>query len=432
MIKSQIVQLAAAVPPSNKGKILGQPKDLETANLIDIYNAAFYYTQPSERRWIDYSLPDKKGDPEKPVIPISIGPHIFQEAVCDFGASVNIMPKVIYDKILGDPLLYINMRLQLADKSLCYSKEILEDAIIRVGQSYISVDFVVLEIGEDERTLIILGRPFLSITKAIIYADTAKICFTIKDKKEKFSFKDRILYSPAHPQKAYLPEETITVTKKKKNIRRRKEKTSQSPKETIKIFNTIRSEYDHLLAPSFLAKKDDPGVPTIECTIGQKIFHKTFCYIGSSVNIMSKVTYEYLFGNEPLYLTYMQLQMADQSVRFPEGIAKDKMVKIQDHYAHADFMVLDMDEEDDSPIILGRPFLNTTNVVIYIRSGQIYFQFPREKVHCCFNSYTTYEQPKKTCSRRRRRRSSHRQEDQLPRNAWGDYEGEVEKDMCQP
>jgi hypothetical protein len=83
------------------------------------------------------------------------------------------------------------------------------------------------------------------------------------------------------------------------------------------------------------------------------------------------------------------------------------MVKIQDHYAPADFMVLDMgEEEDDTPIILGRPFLNTTSMIIYIGSGQIHFQFPREKVLCYFNSYTTYEQPKKNRSRRRRR-SSH-------------------------
>jgi hypothetical protein len=67
------------------------------------------------------------------------------------------MPKVIYDKILGDPLLYTNMRLQLADQSLCYHKGVLEDAIIQVGQSDVSIDFVVLETGEDERAPIILG-----------------------------------------------------------------------------------------------------------------------------------------------------------------------------------------------------------------------------------------------------------------------------------
>jgi len=84
-------------------------------------------------RWEDYSLPVKKGDPGRPVIPIAIGPHIFKEAVYDFGASVNIMPKVIYDKINGDTLLYTNMHLQLSNQSLCYPKGILEDIYVRVG-----------------------------------------------------------------------------------------------------------------------------------------------------------------------------------------------------------------------------------------------------------------------------------------------------------
>jgi hypothetical protein len=171
---------------------------------------------------------------------------------------------------------------------------------------------MVLETGGDERAPIILGRPFLSTTKSIIYADSAKIYFTIKDKK-KFSFKNCILQSPAHPQKEYLAEET-TVTKKKNNQRRRKNKANQSQEDTLNMINTLRSEYDHLLAPPFLAKKDNPAIPMIECTIRQRIFDKTFCDIESGINIMSKVTYEYLFGNKPLYPTYMQLQMVDQSI----------------------------------------------------------------------------------------------------------------------
>ena len=47
MIESQIAQLVAAVPLTDKGKILGQPKDLETTNIVDIHNAAYYYIQPS-------------------------------------------------------------------------------------------------------------------------------------------------------------------------------------------------------------------------------------------------------------------------------------------------------------------------------------------------------------------------------------------------
>jgi hypothetical protein len=67
------------------------------------------------------------------------------------------MPKVIYEKILGYLFLYTNMRLQLADQSLYYPKGVLEDAIIRVRQSYVPIDFVVLKIGGDEKTPIILG-----------------------------------------------------------------------------------------------------------------------------------------------------------------------------------------------------------------------------------------------------------------------------------
>jgi hypothetical protein len=115
----------------------------------------------------------------------------------------------------------------------------------------------------------------------------------------------------------------------------------------------------------------------------------------------------------------MQLQMADQSIQFSEGIARDVMVKIQDHYAPANFMVLDMGEEDDNtPIILGRPFLNTTNTaIIYVGSGQVHFQFSEEKICCYFNSYTTYKHPKKNRSRRRRQ-SSCCQENQTLWNEW--------------
>ena len=100
-------------------------------------------------------MPIKKGDLGRPVIPIAIRPHVFEEAVCDFRASVNITPKVIYDKIHGDHLLYTTMHLQLADQSFYYPKGILEDICVRVRSSYVHIDFVVLETGGDVRAPII-------------------------------------------------------------------------------------------------------------------------------------------------------------------------------------------------------------------------------------------------------------------------------------
>jgi len=56
-----------------------------------------------------------------------------------------------------------------------------------------------------------------------------------------------------------------------------------------------------------------------------------------------------------------------------------------------------MGEDDfDPPLILGRPFLNTTRVIIYIRTGEVHFQFPFEKVCRYLTNYTVCEDPKRT------------------------------------
>jgi hypothetical protein len=77
--------------------------------------------------------------------------------IYDFGASVNIMPKVIYEKLFNIPLSYPTMCLQLANQSLYYPMGILEEICMRVGNSYVPIDFMVVNIGTNERLPIILG-----------------------------------------------------------------------------------------------------------------------------------------------------------------------------------------------------------------------------------------------------------------------------------
>jgi hypothetical protein len=171
------------------------------------------------------------------------------------------------------------------------------------------------------------------------------------------------------------------------------------------MVTTVHREHDHQLKSPHLIKKDNPGVPTIECTINRSFFQEAVCDTRSRVNIMAKVTYEYLYGTMPLYPTYAQLQMADQSFRFMDGIAKDVPIQIDDHFIPTDFLVLDMGEDEyDPPIILGRPFLNTTKAIIYIGTGKVCFHFPTGKVRRHFNdNYMIDEDPKKNRTRRRSR-----------------------------
>ena len=65
------------------------------------------------------------------------------------------------------------------------------------------------------------------------------------------------------------------------------------------------------------------------------------------------------------------MQLADLSTRYLEGVATDLLVKVRSAHIPIDFMTLDMGNAEDTPLILGRPFLSTANACIYVASGQI-------------------------------------------------------------
>jgi hypothetical protein len=107
--------------------------------------------------------------------------------------------------------------------------------------------------------------------------------------------------------------EGILPTPNKNNNKKGKNKAKQPVQELIWMVNTVEPPIDPAFPPSHLEKKEDPRVPTINCMIEGSTFYKTFCDIGSSVNIMSMITYKHLYRDRPLCPTYLQLQLVDQS-----------------------------------------------------------------------------------------------------------------------
>ena len=67
----------------------------------------------------------------------------------------------------------------------------------------------------------------------------------------------------------------------------------------------------------------------------------------------------------------MCLQLADQTVRYPAGIVENVPVKIRNFFIPVDFVILDMEVNAKMPLILGRPFLSTTNAHIDVGAGEI-------------------------------------------------------------
>jgi hypothetical protein len=131
---------------------------------------------------------EKQKDPGCPTIPCSVGSFNFEKALCDLGASVSVMPRDVFEK-LRLPLEPTGMCLELGDNSICYPLGIAEDVPVKVGNHFIPVEFVVLEMGEMEKPLLILGRPFLKTLGATIDVGKGGIMFDINGERSSFKFR---------------------------------------------------------------------------------------------------------------------------------------------------------------------------------------------------------------------------------------------------
>ncbi|XP_073138697.1 uncharacterized protein [Henckelia pumila] len=89
--------------------------------------------------------------------------------------------------------------------------------------------------------------------------------------------------------------------------------------------------------------------------------------------------------------TTIALQLADRSIKYPRGIIEDVLVKIEKFIFPADFVVLDMEEDDNIPLIFGRPFLATADAKIDVKKGELSIGVEGEKV--IFNVFKEANNP---------------------------------------
>lgn len=101
-------------------------------------------------------------------IPCQLGTISFDRVLCDLEVSVSLIP-LSARKMLGIwEMKPTNVSLQLADVSIKYPIRVLEDAYINVGNLYIPINFIIMDIKEDPQVPIIVRRHFLCIDDTII------------------------------------------------------------------------------------------------------------------------------------------------------------------------------------------------------------------------------------------------------------------------
>ncbi|RVW69817.1 hypothetical protein CK203_061164 [Vitis vinifera] len=125
-------------------------------------------------------------------------------------------------------------------------------------------------------------------------------------------------------------------------------------------------------------KYKDPGCPTTSVSIGGTCVEKALLDLGASVNFLLYSVYKQL-GLGELKPTSLTLSLADRSMKITRGMIEDVLVQVEKFYYPMDFVVLDTDPvvkgTNYVSIILGRPFLATSNAIINCRNGVMQLMF---------------------------------------------------------
>ncbi|XP_075074435.1 uncharacterized protein LOC142162032 [Nicotiana tabacum] len=140
-------------------------------------------------------LPQKLGDPGNFTIPFTLGCVYFEKALCDSGASINLMPFSIFRKLDLGEMKDISVSLQFSDQSTKKPKGIIENVLVRVDKFVFPVDFIVLEMKECPDEQIIFGRPFLATGRVIIDVHQGQLILIVDEERVIFDMQKILRFS---------------------------------------------------------------------------------------------------------------------------------------------------------------------------------------------------------------------------------------------
>ncbi|XP_068312392.1 uncharacterized protein [Pyrus communis] len=141
----------------------------------------------------------------------------------------------------------------------------------------------------------------------------------------------------------------------------------------------LSEECSAILQKKLPLKLTDPGSFMIPCTIGKSSFEKALCDLSASIKLMPYSIFKQL-GLGEMKPTLVSLQLTDRSITYPRGIVEDVLVRVDQLILPADFLILDMEEDREIPIILGRPFLATAGTLIDVKCGVLTLRVEDRKV----------------------------------------------------
>ncbi|GJZ41842.1 hypothetical protein Tco_0588728 [Tanacetum coccineum] len=120
----------------------------------------------------------------------------FDNALVDLGASVSVMPLSTYLNLRLGELAHTKLTVELVDRTVKYPKGIAKNVLVGIGKFVFPIDFIILDMPEDIKVPLILGRPFLSTAHAKIDVYKRKITLRVGE--------ERIIFTSVKPASSLI------------------------------------------------------------------------------------------------------------------------------------------------------------------------------------------------------------------------------------
>ncbi|GJR28005.1 putative reverse transcriptase domain-containing protein [Tanacetum coccineum] len=361
-----------------------------------------------------YHYEEKKG---------SYGPQ-FSKAYSE-GSSVSVMPLSTYLNLRLGELAHTKLIVELADKTVKYPKGIAENILVGIGKFTFPVDFIILDMPEDIKVPLILGRPFFSTARAKIDVYKRKITLRVGE--------ERIIFTSVKPASSLIKRVYMLSLRERieLDLEARLMGETLVLNKSLDLFLEDYIELNDLNEPFELRRNQgDDLMPTIEegevieefrtrddeLDIGIDDYH-SYCDYDKKIHIdcAYNLKFSYMIGFEFTHVNFYPLLYVNvMSKKFHISIMKDKMVYKGNNVVGAlmnvpifvgtfsvvtDFAFLEnMDayrDEGMGDVIFGEPFLREVGIktkrfegIITIYNGDDEVTYQMVRSHLRFKHHT--------------------------------------------
>ncbi|GJX29298.1 hypothetical protein Tco_0237377 [Tanacetum coccineum] len=346
----------------------------------------------SKASQIDESIPQKEKDPGCFTLPCFINSVCFDNALVELGASVSVMPLLTYLNLGLGELAHTKLTVELADRIVKYPKGIAENILVRICKFTFLVDFIILDMPEDVKVPLILGRLFLTTAHAKINVYKRKITLRVGEEK--------IIFKSVKPASSLIKRVYMLSLRERMEL----DLEARLMGETLVLNRSLDPfledyiELNDLNEPFELRRNQgDDLMPTIEEGEVIEEFrtrdedldtriddYPSYCDDDKKIHIdcAHNLKFSCMIGFEFTHVNFFPLLYVNvMSKKFHNSIMKDKMLYKGDNvvgalmnvpifvgtfYVVTDFTVLkDMDayrDEGMGDVIVGEPFLREVGI----------------------------------------------------------------------